>query len=277
MYDYSVLAWTDYIKVTEEGESSGDGIGSSDAYGWGYTDTGAIAGGGGSPEPASNIDTTVLTQRFITAGNRIRYNFTQDATCIDFVEFDAKKTLGKATTRIEQLKGRSVMTPSEPGGTVYRYMNIWVGNEGFATPENIENAIVGFKVNKNEITVNGTEESTVTLQRYADSMWNNLPTSKTGEDNQYIYYQAETPGFSPFAITSGNMSLNIIRYNEAQNDLVSFAGNNQSKIPETGMQISKNEDWTKASGAIRFLVVLMVILLIGLAVKEKRKKPIQES
>ncbi len=274
-YEYSVLAWTDCIKVTEEGESNGDGTGSSDTDGWGYTDTGAIAGGGGSPEPASNIDTTVLTQRFITAGSRIRYNFTQDATCIDFVEFDAKKTLGKATTIIEQLKGKSVLTPSEPGGTVYRYMNIWVGNEGFASPENIENAVIGFRVSKAEIPVNETDNSTVVLHRYASGEWTPLPTQKTGEDGLYIYFQAMTPGFSPFAITSG--SVDEIVSTEVDDGVPEDTGRSaEEKPPEkpetifTSGLISE-EDWPEYSSAIGPFIGFMLILFIGLAVREKRK------
>ena len=43
------------------------------------------------------------------------------------------------------------------------------------------------------------------MHRYSQGKWNALNTTKTGEDDQYIYYEAKTPGFSPFAITSGKI------------------------------------------------------------------------
>jgi len=122
-------------------------------------------------------------------------NSLKNATSIIYVKFDAKKNFGKTTTIVEQLKNRSVLTPKEPSGKVYRYMNIWVGNEGFATPENIANAIIGFRVNRAEITENKTGSSTIFMYRYSDGKWNALPTRKTGEDSQYMYFEARTPGF----------------------------------------------------------------------------------
>ncbi len=81
-------------------------------------------------------------------GARIKFEFMQKATSAGYVEFDAKKSVGKTTTIIEELKGRSTLTPIEPEGEVYRYLNIWVGNGGFANPEDIENAFVVFRVSK---------------------------------------------------------------------------------------------------------------------------------
>jgi len=266
MYEYSVVSWPGYITVTDENESSTSGSGGSGSSG-----TGSLSGGGASPEPASNVEIKLMTQRFIAAGNHIKFEFTKNATFIDFVEFDAKKTLGKTTTTLEQLNGKSVLTPAEPGGTVYKYLNIWVGNKGIATPGNIENATVGFRVSK--VTVNETEESTVIMHRYSQGKWNALNTTKTGEDDQYIYYEAKTPGFSPFAITSGKIE--TIEGNMSQpapqNSGPSIEGNQSGKsgaIVGAGLTLD-NSDWSKYSGAIRFLVVLMVVLFIGLAVREK--------
>ncbi|MDP4188703.1 MAG: PGF-pre-PGF domain-containing protein, partial [Bacteroidota bacterium] len=141
-YEYSAFSWAEFINVTEKGENGGNSTGDSGTEGWDFNETGAVTGGGGSPEPGNNIYISVLTQKFVKAGNRIRFDFIQNATYIDFVVFDAKKTLGKTTTTIEQLNGRSVMAPVELGGTVYRYINIWVGNEDFASSENIENTTI---------------------------------------------------------------------------------------------------------------------------------------
>ncbi|RXA20193.1 PKD domain-containing protein [Methanosarcina sp. MSH10X1] len=274
-YENNAFAWTEYITVTEEGEGSGSNSRVSGTEGWSFGETGSAPGGGGSPEPASNIYTSVLSQKFVTAGNRIRFDFIQNATSIDFVEFDAKKTLGKTTTIVEQLKDRSVLAPIEPGGIVYKYMNIWVGNENFANPENIENAVIGFKISKAEIPVNETENSTVFLQRYSNGGWNALNTQKTGEDNRYIYYRARTPGFSPFAITFGRTTtVEPDEVNESIRESPESPVENESvEKPENLITrgLVSEEDWPGFSSAIGPFIGLMLILFIALAIREKIK------
>jgi hypothetical protein len=48
----------------------------------------------------------------------------------------------------------------------------------------------------------------IKLNRYSEG-WNPLPTKKVGEGKDYIYYSAETPGFSIFAITGEKEALEI--------------------------------------------------------------------
>lgn len=161
-------------------------------------------GGGGSPEPASNVQVKELAQQFVTNGNHINFSFTQKATSVAYVEFDAKRTAGKTTTIVEELREKSVLTPEEPEGEVYRHLNIWVGNEGFATQENIANATLGFRVNRTWIAEKNIDPGSIILQRFSDEQWASLPTSQLSLDEGYIYLEAKTPGFSPFAITGNS-------------------------------------------------------------------------
>ena len=99
------------------------------------------------------------------------------------------------------LKAKSTLTSDIPTGEVYKYLNIWVGNAGFATPTNIQNAVISFKVAKSWVQDTKIDKSSITLNRYSDKKWNQLPTSLSSEDDNYLYLTAQTPGFSPFAIT----------------------------------------------------------------------------
>ena len=108
-------------------------------------------GAGGSPEPAKNVEVKELSQAFITSGNHAKFDFPRNATSVVYVSFDSKKTAGKTTTIAEMLKGKSTLVSGLPSGEVYKSLNIWVGNSGFATPKNIENAVVCFKVEKSWI------------------------------------------------------------------------------------------------------------------------------
>lgn len=265
-YGYSTVTWTDYIKVGEEEEDSGGSGGS------GGTSSG---GGGGSPEPASNVEVKELAQEFVTTGDRIKFEFTRNATAIMYVKFESKRTFGKTTTLVEQLKNRSVLTPKEPSGKVYKYLNIWVGNEGFASPENIANAIVGFRVKSSEISENETEGPSVFLYRYSDGKWNALPTREMGEDGQYTYFESRTPGFSPFAIITGKKAIEL-KENETESmgpSLELSAKSRQVEMPDSwSMPAAEYKDWSEVSTVIKVIVGLMVVLLIGIAIMEKRNR-----
>jgi PGF-pre-PGF domain-containing protein len=158
-------------------------------------------GAGGSPEPQSNVEVKELSQTFISSGTTARFDFPQKVTPVVNVSFDSKRTAGKTTTIVEMLKGKSTLVSGLPSDEVYKYLNIWVGNGGYATPQNIENAVVCFKVSKSWVQDKKIDKSSITLNRYSDKIWNQLPTSLSNEDANYLYLTARTPGFSPFAIT----------------------------------------------------------------------------
>lgn len=159
-------------------------------------------GAGGSPESASNVRIKELSQQYITNGKHVKFTFPKNATCVNYVEFDSKRTAGKTTTIVEMLKNKSARVPDLPSGRVYENMNIWVGNKGTADPENIENAVVGFRVEKSWITSNDVDPALVRLWRFSSGEWEELSIRQLGEDDRYSYFEAQTSGFSSFAITA---------------------------------------------------------------------------
>jgi PKD repeat protein len=99
------------------------------------------------------------------------------------------------------LKGKSALVSALPADEVYKSLDIWVGDGGFGTSKYIMNAVVCFKVEKAWIKDKNIDQTSISLNRYSDNKWCQLPTSLSGEDNSYLYFTAKTPGFSPFAIT----------------------------------------------------------------------------
>jgi len=178
---------------SSSGSSSGSNSGSS------------IGGGGeagGSPEPAKNVKVKELSQVFITSGKSVKFEFPKNATVIVSLNFDSKKTVGKTTTIVEMLKNKSTLTSDAPEGEVYNYLNIWVGNGGYGSDEdNLENAVINFRVEKSWLQDKGIDQSSIILNRYGDNKWNKLSTTLIREDDKYLYFKSGTPGFSPFAIT----------------------------------------------------------------------------
>ena len=182
------------ITVTQKSSSSSGSSHSSGGSGGGGS-------AGGSPEPAKNVQVKELSQTFIAADKKIKFDLRNNATCVVYVTFDAKKTVGKTTTIAEQLKEKSTLVSELTSGEVYKYFNLWVGNGGFATSSNIENPVVCFKVEKSWLQDKKIDPVSITLNRYNDKKWSHLPVKLLNEDNKYLYFTAETPGFSFFAIT----------------------------------------------------------------------------
>jgi len=196
--EFSVLPASSSIKVVSTSGSSGGGSHKSSSS------SSSSGGAGGSPELQSNVEAKELSQAFVTAGNHVKFDFPNGVTCIRYVEFDAKKTLGKITTIVEMLKSQSKLVPDLPGGTVYKNVNIWVGSGGIANSDNIKNAVVGFRVEKAWLEENKIDADSLNLWYY-DNAWNKLDTTKLDEDSDtYIYFEAKTPGFGPFAIVATN-------------------------------------------------------------------------
>ena len=191
------------------GSSSGGSIISGSIHSSVENGHGGDSGEGDSPEPKSNILTKEISQAFITNGKPAKFDFIKNTTSVIYVSFDSKKTTGKTTNSIEMLKEKSTLVSGLPSGEIYKYLNIWIGDKGFAIPNNIEHPVVCFKVEKSWIQDKNINQSSIVLNRYSDNKWNQLPTSLSGKDDRYIYFIAKTPGFSPFAITGTDESRRI--------------------------------------------------------------------
>jgi PGF-pre-PGF domain-containing protein len=154
-------------------------------------------------EEAANVAAKELTTRNIENDNHIRFDFTENITCITYIEYDSERTFVKTTTTVEELKNKSIFVSKPPPGKIYKHVNIWVGDKGAGLPTSLNNGIAAFKVEKAWIDDSNVNESLITLQWYNNSWnsWEPLNTEKIGEDNNYLYFKSETPGFSSFAIT----------------------------------------------------------------------------
>jgi len=222
-------------------------------------------GGGGSPEPAKNVEVKELSQVFITSGNHVKFNFPKNVTAVVYLSFDPRKTAGKTTAIVEMLKNQSTLTPDAPQGEVYSYLNIWVGNGGYANEKNIENATVCFRVKKSWLEDKDINWSSILLNRYSDKKWNELPTTLLREDNRYLYFVSETPGFSPFAITAEKAVIETLPETESseQNENIELdIEKNTEKAENTGVSQIENSS-TSGSGMIYFIIGLLVVLLLG--------------
>ena len=173
-------------------------------------DTGGGGGGGGgggaTGEDFENIELKNTVEVYVIIDSIASYKFDDPVNPVMYVNYTALNNAGSISTIIEVLKSTSALVTNAPSGKVYKNMNIWVGNFGYATEANIKDPVIGFKVTRTWLHENNILHSTVKLNRYTSGAWQTLPTAKTSEDTTYVYFESKTPGFSPFAITGQSSS-----------------------------------------------------------------------
>lgn len=151
-------------------------------------------------EDFDNILMREIDRKYTGVDKPVSHHFEKLDNIITYVNFTSLMNYGDIDTMVEVLKGRSTLVDSSPSGIVYRHVNIWVGNAGWATERTIANASISFRVEKEWISEKNIAEDSIRLSRF-DNGWEQLPTLQTGDDYTYVYFRAEAPGFSSFAVT----------------------------------------------------------------------------
>jgi len=256
-----------YITVTE-GVSSYESRESSGGSG------GNGGGGGGSvsPESTSNVELKEISSEQVFKEVHTCFTFKGETNEIVSVEFDPKKNFGKITAIVEMLKNTSSIVKEPAPGTVYRNINIWVGNSGFSNQENFENAQINFKVSKDWTTEQGVSKDTVTLYRYSEGVWNPLPTTLSREDGVYFYFTAETSGFSHFAISCSEkiiQSVEIPSSKIGKNQTLNEENTSEKDKQETIASDIKKEKTESSPGFKLDFVVVELLVLYGLLNRNK--------
>jgi PGF-pre-PGF domain-containing protein len=163
--------------------------------------TSGSSGGGSTSEDFHNILLKEIQREFVARDEQVCYHFVSEGNIISMINFTGMRTSGIIPARVEMLNNTSSLVNYAPLDMVYKNLNIWVGNLGWANPENIANATVDFKIEKLWVIRNNINESSIRMNRYEDGKWNILVTSLIGQDTQYLYFKSEIPGFSNFVVT----------------------------------------------------------------------------
>ncbi|WMW25317.1 PGF-pre-PGF domain-containing protein [Methanolobus sediminis] len=234
---------------------------------------GGGGGGGDTGENTENIELKEVNKLYIIGNTAVTYTFDENNNPVKAISYTSLKSAGFISSTIEVLKDVSTMVPQKPDGLIYRNMNIWIGNAGYATENNMEDMKISFAVPKSWIQVNGVKTTDIRLNRYHDENWQVLDTKINGEDNDFYFFEAKTPGFSPFAITANVTSKNVTE-NEQVNAASSYDDNDpDGQIEEVDVEEVSDSTSTyikeKASSAklsqnsilLSFVSISFVVLL----------------
>jgi len=186
--------------ATGGGGTGGTGGGAAGGTG-GVGGLGGIIGGFGSAN--INVSTSrgrvVISIPSIQAGSSAVASITKtEDMALSKIEISVKNAVSNVKITASKLSAKPSNIVAEPSGNVYHYIEIQKEN---IEDKDISSVKIDFMVEKTWIINSNINASTIALQRYAEEKWNKLSTTKTGEDDNYVYYQALSPGLSVFAIT----------------------------------------------------------------------------
>ncbi len=257
-YNYTLIPYNENglkgeaVSISLTTSSSGSGGGGSSGESSSKKTSSSGGGGASSVEDFINVAIKDADSEYIRINSNVTYEFTRAGNDIQSVSFYSLKNSGEITSTIEVLNNRSKLVQDEPEGLVYKYVNIWVGKAGFATSDNIKDPWIKFQVNNSWIKEMGVSPADVKLQRYNGTAWQVLPTNMDSNTTRFSIFEAQTPGFSPFAITAEH-PLPSIMSNDTDTLFTSISDVGLEKI-----QPKKSGIWT-----IIIAFILAGVLAVG--------------
>jgi PGF-pre-PGF domain-containing protein len=140
------------------------------------------------------VTATESTIEVIEAGENGGFDFSGFDLPVSGVEISATGRMEGVMIAVEVLPGSPAVLP-QPNFQVYSYLSITMTTSA----GNIGGASINFKVPKSWIEQYSIDVDSIRLMKL-NGEWRQLPTQVTGEDADYVYFVANTTGFSVFAI-----------------------------------------------------------------------------
>lgn len=111
---------------------------------------------------------------------------------------NVRVTLSEYDEEPEEVTNNLSVSPSKK---VYKYIDVKLtANETYIGETGIETMTFTFTVEKDWIETNNLNKETIVMMRYHNDTWGNLNTTFVNESEEFIYFKAETPGLSVFAV-----------------------------------------------------------------------------
>ncbi|WP_196214029.1 PGF-pre-PGF domain-containing protein [Methanolobus vulcani] len=232
---------------------------------------GGGGGGGSTGEDVDNIAFKDVLSVYAGKDDLVDFDFTNEQNEVDYVRYTSLKNAGKISVTIEMLKNTSALVDESASGFVYKNMNIWVGKTGYATESNIKDPVIGFMVSKEWVDDNDINIDTIGLNRYSEDVWTKLDTEQTGSDEDYYYFEASTPGFSPFAVTA-DIPITLDKENEEKSATESVTASEQL-INEEGNESAAEEnngETDKNTPALSGLITLATLVVASAFIRKQQ-------
>lgn len=201
-----------------------------------------------SPSNVLAMDSSV---RFVGKDAEVEYVFTDSNTPVTDICFEAETNEGFIMATVNLLNDLHDSSSAPSSVTVYQSMEIVLGDGSFSS--GIGEAMIGFSVSKEWLGSNNYDETDIHMEHFSDGVWNRLPTVVTGGDNEYVYFDATTTGFSPFMICADiNSEVQGTELPEKEFTLSSENAGNDQNNGDSGLSIS----------IVSLILILMAVVFI---------------
>lgn len=145
----------------------------------------------GRDDPSADMATSPA----LNAGDAATLHFTGIA--VQTVTITTSDGTGRILLTVDQARNG----PEGLKGPVYQYLNAQLSG---MTDDEIREADFSFRVPAAWLKAEGILPTEITLWRFHDGAWQELPTSFVSEEGGWVEFTATTPGFSIFAIATGD-------------------------------------------------------------------------
>ncbi len=121
-------------------------------------------------------------------------------TAITRLRVHVNSSVSNMGFRVQQFASTPSGLPAADG-TTHKYLNI-VSHD--LPVDKVDNGIITFRIENSWFTAVGAGPENIILQRFnpVTELWENLPTEWTSLSSDHLYFEAQTSGFSFFAITA---------------------------------------------------------------------------
>ncbi|RME55092.1 PGF-pre-PGF domain-containing protein, partial [Candidatus Woesearchaeota archaeon] len=222
----------------------------------------------------SNVDEKVsMIVGEVKAGDVKLVELNAEAIGVESVELKLKEDANGVKIVLSKLSSLPANLTS-PEGKVYRYLEF--DNQNLPD-EKIEQAKIKFKVERSWMNSNGFNSEDIVLSRYSNNAWQDLETKSTKLEQDVVYFEAITTGFSYFVI-KGKAVENV--QTQTTNDTQQKEENKTKSVAppatKTNVPIQQKSSLNPLLiiGGVAALVVLGVVIF--LVVKKFTKKDEEE-
>jgi PGF-pre-PGF domain-containing protein len=185
---------------------------------------------------------------------------------IKMINITVKNPAQTVTITVTKLAGQPASVVHTISGKVYKYMEIKGDN---INETHIDKVKVQFQVNKSWINSNKINRATIALNRYKNNNWEKLTTKELSEDNDYVYYEAETPGFSTFAISGEEIVTTSVATTAATT--VATTTKPVTTTPTIPSEMGGMPSWILLIIILIIVIVIIVFLIYGRKSKTHEK------
>lgn len=156
-----------------------------------------IAPGGGGGGGQSN-EATVSISKILPGKTGTGKFLESQSPCIREIEVTVNKEIYSLVLSVKYPSKKPYGTP-DVQREVYKYVEI--KKSPTIKDGDIDKVLISFKVEKEWLEENNIDGSSVHLARFNDSLWIDLETRLTHEDDNHLFFSASSQGFSYFVIT----------------------------------------------------------------------------